>query len=94
MKSNHTSKMRALIVGISGQDGAFLSKLLLDKGYDVFGTTRDLKNHVVIESSLMRPAEIEFGAANPQKAKKILQWQAKSNISDIVKNLIKYELEK
>lgn len=32
---------RALITGISGQDGAYLAKLLLDKGYDVYGTARD-----------------------------------------------------
>jgi len=31
----------ALICGISGQDGAYLSKLLCDKGYDVIGTSRD-----------------------------------------------------
>ncbi|OBK43403.1 GDP-mannose 4,6-dehydratase [Mycobacterium sp. 1081908.1] len=33
--------MRALICGISGQDGAYLAQLLLDKGYEVFGTSRD-----------------------------------------------------
>ena len=32
--------MRALITGITGQDGAYLSKLLLDKGYEVFGLVR------------------------------------------------------
>lgn len=32
---------RALIVGISGQDGAYLSSLLIQKGYLVFGTSRD-----------------------------------------------------
>ena len=32
---------RALICGISGQDGAYLAKLLLSKGYDVYGTSRD-----------------------------------------------------
>lgn len=31
----------ALICGISGQDGAYLARLLLDKGYAVFGTSRD-----------------------------------------------------
>jgi GDPmannose 4,6-dehydratase len=31
----------ALICGISGQDGAYLSKLLIEKGYDVHGTARD-----------------------------------------------------
>jgi GDPmannose 4,6-dehydratase len=30
----------ALLTGITGQDGAYLSKLLLDHGYDVFGLVR------------------------------------------------------
>ena len=33
--------MRALIIGVSGQDGAYLSRLLLGKGYEVFGSSRD-----------------------------------------------------
>jgi len=32
---------KALICGISGQDGAFLAKLLIDKGYKVYGASRD-----------------------------------------------------
>lgn len=32
---------KALICGISGQDGAYLAKLLLSKGYIVCGTSRD-----------------------------------------------------
>lgn len=32
---------KALICGISGQDGAYLSRLLLEKGYEVYGTSRD-----------------------------------------------------
>ena len=32
----------ALIFGVSGQDGAYLSRLLLDKGYEVHGTSRDV----------------------------------------------------
>ena len=31
---------KALITGVTGQDGAYLSKLLLSKGYRVFGTFR------------------------------------------------------
>lgn len=31
----------ALICGISGQDGTYLASLLLDKGYEVVGTSRD-----------------------------------------------------
>jgi GDPmannose 4,6-dehydratase len=31
----------ALIIGISGQDGAYLSRFLLERGYTVHGTSRD-----------------------------------------------------
>src|SRR5258708_40095568 len=31
----------ALIVGVTGQDGAYLARLLLGKGYVVHGTSRD-----------------------------------------------------
>lgn len=33
-------KKRALITGITGQDGSYLAELLLEKGYDVFGMVR------------------------------------------------------
>jgi len=33
--------MRALICGVSGQDGAYLARLLLERGYEVYGTSRD-----------------------------------------------------
>lgn len=32
---------KALICGISGQDGSYLPQLLISKGYVVFGTSRD-----------------------------------------------------
>lgn len=32
----------ALITGVTGQDGAYLAKFLLDKGYEVYGTYRRL----------------------------------------------------
>ncbi len=31
---------KALITGITGQDGSYLAELLLDKGYDVHGVIR------------------------------------------------------
>ena len=34
------SKNTALITGITGQDGPYLARLLLDKGYDVSGLVR------------------------------------------------------
>lgn len=33
----------ALITGVSGQDGAYLARLLLDKGYRLFGCVRDAR---------------------------------------------------
>jgi GDPmannose 4,6-dehydratase len=39
------NQKKALICGISGQDGAWLAKLLIDKGYQVFGTSRDVQTN-------------------------------------------------
>lgn len=36
--------MRALIIGITSQDGAYLAKMLLDKGYEVWGLYRRTSN--------------------------------------------------
>ena len=35
-----TDRPRALITGVTGQDGSYLAELLLSKGYDVFGVIR------------------------------------------------------
>lgn len=56
----------ALICGVSGQDGAYLAKLLLDKGYRVVGTSRDaqkasfcnlrhlgIRDQVILESMVL-----------------------------------------
>jgi GDPmannose 4,6-dehydratase len=44
--------MRALITGITGQDGSYLAELLLKKGYEVFGLIRrsSVKRYERIES--------------------------------------------
>jgi GDPmannose 4,6-dehydratase len=48
---NDGSKKRALITGITGQDGAYLAELLLSKGYEVHGIKR--------RSSLINTARID-----------------------------------
>jgi len=47
---------RAIITGITGQDGSYLAELLLEKGYEVVGITRRLSapNHWRIEHLLDR----------------------------------------
>ena len=34
------SKKRALITGITGQDGSFLAEFLINKNYEVYGLVR------------------------------------------------------
>ncbi|MFO1208202.1 MAG: GDP-mannose 4,6-dehydratase [Amaricoccus sp.] len=45
---------RALITGVTGQDGAYLSQLLLDKGYEVHGLLRRSASADVIDARLRR----------------------------------------
>lgn len=53
---NASGTKRALITGITGQDGSYLAELLLDKGYEVYGLTRRLSmaNYWRIEHLLDR----------------------------------------
>lgn len=39
--SARSAGKRALICGVSGQDGAYLARHLMDRGYAVIGTSRD-----------------------------------------------------
>ncbi len=50
-----TNRRRALITGISGQDGSYLSELLLEKGYEVHGLVR----RVAIEDPQHRLSRIQ-----------------------------------
>ena len=45
---------KALITGITGQDGSFLAELLLEKGYEVHGIVR----RVALEDPLRRLSRI------------------------------------
>ena len=52
---------RAIITGITGQDGSYLAELLLDKGYEVFGMVRrlSLENYERIEHLLDKVSLVE-----------------------------------
>jgi len=52
-------KKRALITGVTGQDGAYLSELLLSKGYEVHGIKR--------RSSLINTARIDHLYQDPHE---------------------------
>jgi GDPmannose 4,6-dehydratase len=55
---------RALITGITGQDGSYLAELLLEKGYDVYGMVRRLsapntwRIEHILDRVTLRPADL------------------------------------
>ena len=55
---------RAIITGITGQDGSYLSELLLDKGYEVTGVVRRLsaanfwRIEHLLDRIVLRPADL------------------------------------
>ncbi len=79
MSSNE--RKRALITGITGQDGSYLAELLVEKGYEVFGlvrrssTTRldrveHLRQHVhLLRGDLLDPSSLHraLGDARPHE---------------------------
>lgn len=44
---------KALICGVSGQDGSYLAKFLLEKGYQVFGASRDAQTSSFINLKIL-----------------------------------------
>jgi len=72
---------KALITGITGQDGAYLSKFLLDKGYEVHGMKR--------RSSLFNTGRIDHLFRDPHDEKRglILHYGDLTDSSNIVRLL-------
>jgi GDPmannose 4,6-dehydratase len=60
--SLETGMTRALVTGITGQDGAYLSQFLLGKGYEVFGLIRR-SSHRGVEDHRLRWLGIEKDVA-------------------------------
>lgn len=71
---------RALICGIGGQDGAYLARLLVDKGYDVVGTSRDA---TVMRSEGLR----EVGVAGRVK----VQSMAPNDFRSVLQTVSRFE---
>jgi GDPmannose 4,6-dehydratase len=66
--------MKALIFGISGQDGVYLSQFLLNKGYKVFGTSRDTKgNNLNNLKKINKKNQIEITSLNLKDFQSVLK---------------------
>ena len=75
------SDRRALITGVTGQDGSYLAELLLQKGYEVYGMTRRASTEnlerishlvdkiVLIQGDLLDPSSLDAALreARPQE---------------------------
>jgi GDPmannose 4,6-dehydratase len=52
----------------------------------------DWQQYVSYDDTLLRPTDIERGLANPQKAKELLNWEAKVRSKQLIEILIECEL--
>lgn len=75
---------RALITGISGQDGAYLARLLLDKGYEVYGTARDaqISSFANLDTLGIRQ-QIQLLSMAPNDFRSVLQTFSKAEPDEV-----------
>jgi len=85
LNSSHlTLRKKALICGISGQDGAYLARLLLEKGYEVHGTARDAQMSAFYNLQLLALKEkITFHSMALNDFRSVLQVLAKIKPDEI-----------
>ena len=77
--------MRALITGISGQDGQWLARLLLDKGYEVAGLVRRKATvaHQMPEALRGRVVEFEGDLGDEQSLRSALRAYAPNEVYNL-----------
>jgi len=77
-------KRTALICGVSGQDGSYLADLLLQKGYEVFGTSRDAQGSSFSNLKKLGIAgRIKYISMVPEDFRSVLMALRKSNPDEI-----------
>ena len=54
---------------------------------------RDKKTIIKINPKFFRPAEVNILIGNPEKAKKELNWEPKTNINQLIKIMIDEEIK-
>ena len=90
---------RALICGVGGQDGAYLARFLLGKGYEVFGTSRDAASMTRLGlKTLEIEGQVQVVSMAPNDFRSVLKtvtrvapdeiynlgWQAKHHVEDVI----------
>ena len=67
--------MRALITGVTGQDGSYLAELLLGKGYEVYGMLRNIRreSHQRLAGIASRIQLVEADLTDQSSLDRVLQ---------------------
>lgn len=74
----------ALVCGVSGQDGAYLAKLLLTKGYEVWGTSRDVQGSSFGNLiTLGIKSQVKFLSMIPEDFRSVFMAIKKSNADEV-----------
>ena len=69
---------KALIIGVSGQDGAYLAQFLLGKGYEVYGTARDAQMSTFYNLNLLGIRDqVQTESMAPNDFRSVLQTLVK-----------------
>lgn len=74
---------RALVCGVTGQDGAYLARLLIEKGYQVVGTTRGHAAHTANLALLGIDQGVQLVRMNPDKRDEVDRIVAESAAAEI-----------
>jgi GDPmannose 4,6-dehydratase len=83
-KDQFMSQKVALICGVSGQDGSYLARLLLEKGYSVFGTSRDVQGSGFANlRQLGINEQVQYISMVPEDFRSVLVALRKSNPDEI-----------
>lgn len=78
------SAKRALICGVSGQDGGYLAEFLLAKGYQVFGTSRDAQTTTFRNLDILNiRASVSCESMAPNDFRSVLQVLSKVEPDEI-----------
>lgn len=79
-----SAQKTALIIGISGQDGAYLADLLLQKGYAVHGTSRDAEsNRFEALARLGLKDKVSLSSCQPRDIRSVIQVLDKTKPDEV-----------
>jgi len=75
-------KKNAIVTGILGQDGVFLSKLLVSKGYSVLGTFSDTSTHNLANTKFI-PKQVKLVSVSNTSARDLIKIISEENPHEI-----------